>query len=310
MISGQLGQLAETEEPVQQVTAARFAHWSVGEENRRAAMEAKLAREARRIRRQTASESHRHRGQNRQIAALKQQTRLNREIQGLRNQNHEAAATVRQDLALCKQEVVAQRIAWRDYGKQLARAQMEQQERVRMVNGENSMRTSTIGLEVKEARERFRSKLDKVRSRQLMSHRQMAEQVRADTSDEVTDNSKAVFFEGRRGVAEGVRASKQAWRAERQDKTEEHRQQQQASKRSIHESREQAREMREMHLAEKQQLARSMRDEQRYQQEHVNGATQQLLSHTKSVWADTYTKKYASPEELARLQASPYKRYV
>ena len=65
MIGGQLGQIVETD--AQQVTAARFAHWSVGEDNRRAAMEAKFAREARRIRRQTASESHRQRGQDRQV---------------------------------------------------------------------------------------------------------------------------------------------------------------------------------------------------------------------------------------------------
>ena len=48
-----------------------------------------------------------------------------------------------------------------------------------------------------------------------------------------------------------------------------------------------------------------MREEQRFQKEHVNGAFQQNLAQTKAVWAETYANKYASPEELARLQVTP-----
>jgi len=288
------------------ITNSKFQRWSVGEQAREIGNGVRT--EVDNWKRQRAQQLEQHKAYGAQLKQqMKDQIARDRQVVNEhKEKNLEQGKAIKAEVAALKQAKAMSKAQWEMRGRQLAKKDMEQREKIKMVRGEGSKTLNELTAKVKAEEAALAESIVNKKREILEANRREVAEVKKQTDDHVTDASKKVFYEQRKSLAEHTRLAEEAWVSERNQKTGDFIAKAKANKQDAADSRARAKAIREQIVADRQKEAAKMRKEQTEIKEILEKTAVMSATGVKGTHDKLYRDKYVSAEAAARMQQSPY----
>jgi len=192
----------------------------------------------------------------------------------------------------------------------MAKAGREREARIRGVRGEGNkgLMEKTAAIRAEEIA--TNQLIIKKREQILEENRAEVAAIRKTISDEVTDESKKIFFEKRKAIASNTRAAEEAWAAERADNQAKHQQLVKERREELWKNRNAAKIEREKII--EQNRVNAVKHRQNASENKAELARLALTSATgaKGTHDSLYRQKFVSAEDAKKLMESPYAAFI
>lgn len=189
------------------------ANWESAEATRHDYMEGSQFRKSR-------DERHRERGLERQSASIEQMKNAKGKVEQHREGNIQKGNVVRTDVAAWKKKVLTQQQDWHEHGRllkeQIANLERSRPERDALLALKKRI-SAQVKVEVLQLADLSKQKKDEV----LVSNREQAARIRAETSVDKTDGAKQFMYEQRKQTMLETQKREEDWAAERKAKRQE-----------------------------------------------------------------------------------------
>jgi len=245
---------------------------------------------------------HAQQGLARQQAAMVQMKRATESTEAHRQENLQQGRKVCEEVAAWRLGAKEKNDQWMQHGKSIKESQKESSPVVESMSQltDNKKKQAQATRTEDSAKETEREQLKKEHERQVKT---LAEQVRKETSDAVTDGAKRVFYEQRRAAAESTKSHASKLDTARKDNSTRFKEEQNKKRNTVREARVKAAESRAQLLSSRAADAASVRDSSKgYQEAHKTRMQEEYMKKAATVKAVVDNKVYQDP---ASQQASP-----
>lgn len=227
-------------------------------------------------------------------------------LEAHKERNLAQGKAIKEEVALLKQAKAMSKAQWEHRGRQLAKKDQEQREKIKMVRGEGSKVLVELTAKVKAEEAALAESIVTKKREILEQNRKEVAEVKKQTDDHVTDASKKVFYEQRKSQAENTRLAEEAWVSERNQKTGDFIAKAKANKEEAAATRARAKAIREEIVVNRQKEAAKMRKEQTEIKEIIEKTATMSANGVKGTHDKLYRQKFVSAEVAARMSQSPY----
>lgn len=288
------------------ITTAKYMRWKVGEDSR-----AKGAQ----IREEIATWAKEKQAQRDQQILYGEQLKANKKdqsatnktiIEGLKDANLAQGKAIKAEGAALKQARSMAKAQHEYRGRQLAKLDMEQRERIKQVRGEGSVVVKELTAKVKAEELKTAEQIEAKKKEIAIQNRAEVLEVKKQTADEVTDASKKLFFEKRKSIAENTRQAEASWMSEREQNKTEFLARAEQNKQQTYNTRAKAKQIKEEIILKRQQEAAKSRKEQEQIKETLEKIATMSATGSKGTHDKLYRNKYVSADVAQQMVASPY----
>jgi len=243
--------------------------------------------------------------------AMKKQMEQNATvIGGLKEANLAQGKAVKAEVAALKQAKSMAKAQHEFHGRQLAKLEQEQRDRIKQVRGEGSVTLNALTAKVKADELELETKIAEKKKEIALANRAEVLEVKKLTSDAVTDASKKLFYEQRKTLAENTRQAEAAWISERDQKKAEFVAKAKATKAELEAGRQRTKANREAIVKQRQDAATKGRKEQAEIKDTLEKLAEVSASGVKGTHDKMYKQKYVAAPDADKLTASPYANTV
>ena len=208
---------------VSEITAIEYSRFLVEEEHKRQADERKQKHEVERNFRKEMQERYMQAGANHQAEYKYQMAMAKQEVDNHHRQNLDKGAAVKAEVeALAKARQEQQKL-WQEHSSSLARELgSEQKRRIKTQRGSMTTRKREVSQAVRSELSGLEKARTERRNQAVENRKQLRERIQSQTSDQVTQEAKDVYYQQRKAAADDGRASMKKWKEQRQRDLEQH----------------------------------------------------------------------------------------
>ena len=197
------------------ITHAKYMKWAVGEERREIGKGVRTEVDNWKRQRQQQLEAHKAYGIALKNSMRDQIARDKAVIEEHKERNLAQGKAVKAEVAALKQAKAMSKAQWEFRGRQLAKKDLEQREKIKQVRGEGSKTLVELSAKVKAEAQGLEEAIVTKKREILEANRREVAEIKKQTDDHVTDASKKIFYEQRKQIAENTRLAEEAWISER-----------------------------------------------------------------------------------------------
>ena len=241
------------------MTKAEYNRWLLRQENMRMADEQRETAKAGEELVKERQRSHTARGLARQQAAMVQMKRASESLEAHRQQNLTHGRKVYEEVGNWRTSARTERSQWAEYGKSISTAQKQADgaaASLKELEGLKKAQANTTRLE-DQSKALEHEELKKARAREVKA---AADVVRKETSDQVTDEAKRLFFEQRMKAATETKTSSAVFDKMRKENDGHFKQQQEKKRNAARAVRESAGKSRQELLSQRTENAKAVRE--------------------------------------------------
>jgi len=288
------------------VTHAKYMKWAVGEERREKGNGVRSEIDNWKKQKQQALDAHKAYGAQLKASMKDQIIRDKAVIEEHRQRNLAQGKAIKAEIAALKQAKAMSKAQWEFRGRQLAKKDLEQREKIKAVRGEGSVVLKELTAKVKAEEAALAESIVNKKREILEANRREVAEIKKETDDHVTDASKKVFYEQRKSLAENTRLAEEAWVSERNQKTGDFIAKAKANKEEAAATRARAKQIREEIILKRQAEASKMRKEQGEIKEILEKTAIMSATGVKGTHDKLYKNKFVSAEAAQKMLQSPY----
>jgi len=301
MLSNPTGSMRESP-----ITYSKFAKFMVGEERREAGAAMRSEIESWKKQKQSQLNAHKTYGLKLK-SGMKEQNAQNAAVKNsLVEANLAQGKAIKAEVSALKQAKSMAKAQHEFHGRQLAKVDMEQRERIKQVRGEGSVTLNALTAKVKAEELELAEKIEEKKKEIAIANRAEVLEIKKMTADHVTDASKKAFYEQRKSIAENTRQAEAAWMSEREQKKAEFIAKAKATKAELAVAKERAKASKEQTIIARQQIAAKARKEQEEIKETLEKIAVMSASGVKGTHDRLYRQKFVPATEAEKLTSSPY----
>lgn len=288
------------------ITYSKFAKFMVGEERRAAGAGVRAEIDSWKKQKQTQLEAHKSYGEKLKNGMKEQAVQNSAVKNGMMEANLAQGKAIKAEVSALKQAKSMAKAQHEFHGRQLAKIDMEQRERIKQVRGEGSVTLSALTAKVKAEELELAERIEEKKKEIAIANRAEVLEIKKQTADHVTDASKKAFYEQRKSVAENTRQAEAAWISEREQKKAEFIAKAKQTKAELAVAKERAKTNKEQTIIARQQTAAKARKEQEEIKETLEKIAIMSASGVKGTHDRMYRQKFVQAAEAEKLTSSPY----
>jgi len=256
--------------------------------------------------RQQQLEAHKSYGSALKQAMREQLARDKAVVEAHRENNLAQGKAIKAEVQALKQAKQMSKAQWEFRGRQLAKKDLEQREKIKMVRGEGSKTLAELTAKVKQEESATAEAIIAKKKEILEENRKGVAEIKRQTDDHVTDASKKIFYEQRKSLAENTRLAEEAWVSERNQKQGDFIAKARANRDELFATRTRAKQVREQTILSRQKEAAKARKEQAEIKEILEKTAILSATGVKGTHDRMYRQKYVTAEMAEKLLTSPY----